>query len=1186
VAARTAELQTQSEELRTVLRSIGDAVIVADTRGRVVLMNKEAERLTGWKEEEASGRPLEEVFRIINEQTRKPAPNPLTRVIDEGAVCGLANHTVLVARDGAERPIADSAAPVRDPEGKLWGAVLVFRDQTGEREMRRRLQEERDRAVAYFETVDLIMAVIDLQGRILDLNRPGAAALGWDREDALGKNWFHFFVPEKNRALFLESFRQVLAGNSQMIHYRSKVLRRDGSQRTIHWRNSFLYDASGKPYAILSAGLDVTDRMEAEEKFRAFAELSPVALLFYRGDYILYGNPALCRITGYTLEELRNMQVWDLVREDYRSLVRERGYRRVRGEKVPARYEIPIVTKQGQERWVDYSATLITLGGELTGMGAALDITEQKLAKEALEKSEQFLKDMFEAIQDGISVLDRDLNVISVNRWMEKMYASQMPLVGKKCYEAYHRRNSPCPWCPTLPTFETGEPHTNEVPYAIGGGSPGWLELSAFPLKDEQGRVRQVIEYVKDITERKRAEEKLRRALEAAREANRARDRFLRNMSHELRTPLSGVVGTAELLEETPLNKEQRRFCGLIRASGESMLTVIDEILDFTRLETGKLRLASTEFSPERLLRETLGMLALRAQDKGLELIGWSDLRLPRSLRGDPARLRQILLNLAGNAIKFTERGEVVVWLSVDAESEDSAVLRFTVGDSGPGMEEEELRGIFRPFGQGRAGRSGANEGLGLGLAITNRLVRLMGGRLRVASEPSKGTVFWFSIKLKKTGEAPPPPFEALAGKRFLACSRNTVLRTWLQDALSRVGAVCLTAADCEEAARRLQDEPPLPDAILLDVQGMEKEKVQELRRRAERAGLPARAWLAVCPWTWSGSLSDLQRMGFALSLLKPVTETELCAAAARLFRPEAASEPARTGGSRPSPGAGEAVHILLTEDDPINREAIVAMLKRLGHLVETAANGREALEILRRKRFALIFMDCRMPEMDGWETTRRIRSGEAGPEAARAPIVALTAHALKEDRRHCVEAGMDDYLSKPPRMDRLKAMIEKWSGKESGAVGAVAEESSRADRVPEEEAAGGEALPVFNLRALLDRVDGDEDLARTMMEAFFEEAPGQLAELREHLASGGIEDAARMAHSIKGSAGFISGEEVYALAQEMDRLGKAGDLEGMRGKLPEFEKAMERLLEALRRELGKRAQGEAESPDDGSAAR
>ncbi|MCD6339947.1 MAG: response regulator, partial [Verrucomicrobia bacterium] len=271
----------------------------------------------------------------------------------------------------------------------------------------------------------------------------------------------------------------------------------------------------------------------------------------------------------------------------------------------------------------------------------------------------------------------------------------------------------------------------------------------------------------------------------------------------------------------------------------------------------------------------------------------------------------------------------------------------------------------------------------------------------------------------------------------------------------------------------------------------------------------------------------------------------------------------------------------------PIDREAIVAMLKRLGHLVETAANGREALEILRRKRFALIFMDCRMPEMDGWETTRRIRSGEAGPEAARAPIVALTAHALKEDRRHCVEAGMDDYLSKPPRMDRLKAMIEKWSGKESGAVGAVAEESSRADRVPEEEAAaGGEALPVFNLRALLDRVDGDEDLARTMMEAFFEEAPGQLAELREHLASGGIEDAARMAHSIKGSAGFISGEEVYALAQEMDRLGKAGDLEGMRGKLPEFEKAMERLLEALRRELGKRAQGEAESPDDGSAAR
>ncbi|MFZ5918982.1 MAG: PAS domain S-box protein [Chloroflexota bacterium] len=517
-------LAHERAELRATLYGIGDAVITTDIHGCVARMNRVAEQLTGWSETEAAGRPLDEVFGIVNEETRLPVENPVRRVLCEGVVVGLANHTLLMARDGREIPIADSGAPILTPQGDISGVVLVFRDQTAERAAQELLRESEDRFRYVFEAANVGKSVT-LPGGEINVNKAFADMLGYTREELKGKTWQELTPPDEVAAV-----RKVLAplleGAQDSARLTKRYVHKDGSHVWADVSIAMRRDDEGQPLYFVTTIVDITERkraegalQESEEKYRTFVQQSLQGVVIAQDNPVrlCFASQPMQAITGFSPQELTSFgpqQLAGLIHPEDRATFFGNFRARLAGQAVPPRREYRVLHKNGDTRWVEIYSTPIEYEGSPATQTVFLDITERKQAEEALRRNERFLQNVFDAIQDGISVLDTDLNIIRTNRWMEQMYGHQMPLADRKCYQAYQQRQSPCPWCPSLETIETGETRVEIVPYPSADDPQGWIELSAFPLSDEQERVTGVIEYVKDITQRVQTVEALRESEE------------------------------------------------------------------------------------------------------------------------------------------------------------------------------------------------------------------------------------------------------------------------------------------------------------------------------------------------------------------------------------------------------------------------------------------------------------------------------------------------------------------------------------------------------------------------------------------------------------------------------------------------------------------------------------------------
>jgi len=791
---------------------------------------------------------------------------------------------------------------------------------------------------------------------------------------------------------------------------------------------------------------------------------------------------------------------------------------------------------------------------------ADLEASPAHQAAPPWQNDSYLLAALLDHLPDSIYFKDRQSRFLRINRALAERFGIDDPrqAIGKTDADFFSAEHARQALADEQELMRSGCPVMyKEERETWPDGRVTWVATTKLPLRDQQGNIVGTFGISRDITRRLQVEQELRDAKAAAETANHAKSEFLANMSHEIRTPMNAVLGMTELLLGTELSAQQREYLNIVLESGESLLLIINDILDFSKVEAGKLELERTVFNLRESLGDTVKTLAMRAHDKGLELACDIDHDIPDFLVGDPMRLRQVVVNLVGNAVKFTEQGEVLVRVEPcegpDSAASQEVMLRFIISDTGIGIPQEKLRAIFAAFEQADSSVTRKYGGTGLGLAIASKLVELMGGQMTVESRVGHGSRFEFTACFGCTEETlaihRPDQRTIAPGTRVLVVDDNATNRRILKEMLLNWGLQPAVANDVGQAVQLLSQakQQGRPFHLVLTDCQMPVDDGFALAEKIKRDdSLGGAIIMMLTSDDQPGYLARCEALGVGAYLTKPVKQSELFEAIALALGtvPGEENEYVDSGES----DAWGPLHILLAEDSLINQKLALGLLEGRGHRVFVANNGKEAVAAYTAHRFDLVLMDVQMPEMDGLEATRIIRDIERKSNGY-TPIAAITAHAMRGDRERCLEAGMDEYIAKPVRANILFETIGKLlirSRSQSCARPSVAM-----------------ANPV-HWENCLDAVGGDRTLLEELMAAFLQESPQLLAEIDEAIDAGDGAKIERQAHSLKGSLRFFGAELASEAAWQMEELGRQGQFAAARDNFHQLKETLAEVQAAI----------------------
>jgi len=1028
----------------------------------------------------------------------------------------------------------------------------------------------------------------DVDGRFTFANQKFCQSIGKPLEELLGKTDFDLFPPEL-AAKYHRDDQRVMKDQG-MLDIIEAHQTPTGEKLFVHVIKSPIFDAVGRVIGIQGIFWDVTQRKRIEEELAYERDLLR-ALLDKIPDRISFKD-VQCRFIRCSAAMAKRLGAGDpkevIGKTDFDFHPREQAQEYFNDEQRILLTGQPIINKlerqtdaDGKEIWASVTKVPIySRAGTVTGLiGLSRDITQLKEAEQALRRAEEKYRTIYENSIEGIFQTKPDGHFISANPALARLYGytstdelvTALTDIEHQLYVDPARREEF-----SRLMRENGEVSGFESQIYRKDKSVIWINESARNVKDADGNTLYYEGIVENVTSRKQAELEHDKARQAALESARTKAQFLANMSHEIRTPMNAITGMTDLLTDTKLTPEQREYVETIRDGTENLIGIINEILDFSKIEAGKLTLEVIDFDLRDAVESTAEMLAERAHKKGVELVCWIEQGVPDRLPGDPVRFRQILTNLVSNAVKFTERGEVLVRASRRGETPERVTVRFEVKDTGIGISPEAMSRIFTEFTQGDGSTTRKYGGTGLGLTISKQLVQLMQGEIGVDSVDGQGSTFWFELPFEKTAPAATPAdataAESLAGLRLLLVddtpSHREILHQQFQQwsmkddhATSSVAAL----SQLQEAAHAGNSYPiVLIDAEMADMDGLTL--AQTIKNDPQLA--PTRIVMLT---TLLNRLDTavMQATGISACLVRPIRQSRLldCLVSVMSASGAASAQPA-TAGADAAPGfdvnAARHVRILLAEDNPVNQQVALKQLKRLGFSADSVANGIEVLSALQRVPYDIILMDCQMPEMDGYEVTRRIRqSGSDSYIHLRAApyIIALTANAMQGDREHCLALGMNDYMSKPLHLRELEAALQRALLKIKPA--------SRPSSPDGSDAAGPEALDRTVIDGLKElREPGQPDPLAELIDLFLKDARPRMEKMETAATAGELLPLAAATHTLKGSASNLGARRLSNLCATLEKQAKAGEGDGARKTFGEVKAEFERVEELLKAEV------------------
>jgi PAS domain S-box-containing protein len=1033
---------------------------------------------------------------------------------------------------------------------------------------------------------------IDINGITTFANPAANKILGYTTEELLGKN-LHALTHRTNPDGRPNSNNECpiyMACSDGKVHQESSdfFYRKDGDSIPVLYSSRPIVDGDKICGAVICFQ-DITELKRAEQSYQMLFHQMMDGFALHEiicndagnpSDYrFLAVNPAFERMTGLKAEHIVGNTAREVLPNIENHWFETYGKVALTGE--PAFFDSYSVDLKKHFVVAAFQPTLNQFACIFT------DITERKRVEQALHESEEKFRNFADQslvgiyqIQDGIfKYVNPKFSEIfgyTVEQCLDNMYLHELvyPEDLHLVVDNLRKRAS-------------GEVKTDHYEFRGVRKNGDIVHIEIFGFSAFVNGKPSATGTLLDITKRKQAEAELlevnlyledatARANDMAAQAEMAsgaKSEFLANMSHEIRTPMNGVIGMTGLLLDTDLNDEQRRYAEIVRSSGETLLGVINDILDFSKIEAKKLDLETLDFDLSSLLDDFAVTLAMGAHEKGLELLCSADLDVPTLLSGDPGRLRQILGNLAGNAVKFTPCGEVAVRVSLMEENEKDVLLRVSVRDTGIGIPEDKIGLLFEKFSQVDASTTRQYGGTGLGLAISRELAELMGGEIGVSSKEGKGSEFWFTARLdKQAKKAESIPPADLSGVRILIVDDNAANREILTKRLASWGMRPSEAQDGPGALqalyRALNEKDPFRIAIIdMQMPCMDGEALGRIIH-ADNQLVDTRMVML----TSLGMRRDarhLEEIGFSAYAAKPIRHQELKTVLS-LAMGDRDKPTQRTIAGRHTVRetlnlfAGCKARILLAEDNITNQQVALGILKKLGLRADAVANGAEALQALETLPYDLVLMDVQMPVMDGLEATRRIRKIKSAGSINQIPIIAMTAHVMQGDREDCIQAGMNGYVTKPVSPHALAEALDKWLPKEEKTAASMLKN----DEQSPQDTNLNTQLSVFDRAGMMARLMDDEDLARMVVEGFLEDIPRQIAALKAYLETGDAAGAERQAHSIKGASANVGGECLQEVAFQMEKAAKAGDLCAAGGHLAEIEAQFDMLNQAMAKEL------------------